>query len=385
MGPAPLRVLVFMTTHVGRSGRHIAVRSVLAGLGQRGHATALVVPAEARPAEALGLPGGVHPGRGRFTETLRPARLPAWVAEVRRHVRGFRPDAVLVTELRGLPLAWAACLGLRPRPVVLSWLHSDPRARRHPWALRCCDGHLAIGAGLAELLRRNSGRPAWVVYNPIAVAERPVPRPERDEAPALLYVGRCSGEKRIDRVLSALAPLRHLPWTLQVVGDGPDRSALTREADRLGFGERVTWSGWVTDPWGAVPRASALLLTSETEGFPLVLLEAAARGVPAIALDCDFGPREFIRPGVNGWLLPAGDGAGLSTLLARLCAGDVALPASEVVRSTAEPFALSAVLDRFEARLAAACDPRPTGRLRSRQAATVVSPAAEPNLPTARV
>ena len=385
MGPAPLRLLVFMTTHVGRSGRNIAVRTVLGGLGQRGHATALVAPAEGRPAEALGLPGLVHTGRGRFTETLRPSRLPAWVAELRARVREFRPDAVLVTELRGLPLAWAACLGLRTRPLVLSWLHSDPRARRHPWALRCCDGHLAIGAGLADLLRRRSGRPAWVVYNPIAIPERSVPRPGGGDAPALLYVGRCSGEKRIDRVLSALAPLRHLPWTLQVVGDGPERSALTREASRLGLGERVTWSGWVTDPWGAVPRASALLLTSETEGFPLVLLEAAARGVPVIALDCDFGPREFIRPGLNGWLLPAGDGPGLSALLARLCAGNVALPASLVVRATAEPFALPAVLDRFEARLAAACAPRPVAGLRARRAALVLPPAAGTNLPTAKV
>lgn len=161
-----------------------------------------------------------------------------------------------------------------------------------------------------------------------------------------IYVGRLSGEKHIERILCSFAQTPPCA-TLQIIGDGPERDSLHRLAESLGLSGRVEWTGWVKDAWAEVQEASALVLTSSSEGLPLVLLEAAARGVPLIAMDCDYGPREIVNP-ENGWLLPLGDAAALAVLLQRIVNGEAALPPAEAVMETARPFGVEVVTDRIE-------------------------------------
>ncbi|MFT8372829.1 MAG: glycosyltransferase [Liquorilactobacillus satsumensis] len=60
--------------------------------------------------------------------------------------------------------------------------------------------------------------------------------------------------------------------------------------------------GWVTNPWQQLKEMDALLLSSNYEGFPMVILEAISRGVPSISYDCPTGPADIIIDGVNGYL-----------------------------------------------------------------------------------
>ena len=90
-----------------------------------------------------------------------------------------------------------------------------------------------------------------------------------------------------------------------MIGDGPQRAAWEQRASRRG----VPWtaSGWLTgdDRWTALRQATVLALPSSwPEPFGLVGLEAAALGIPAVAFDVG-GIREWLRPGVNGYLAPA--------------------------------------------------------------------------------
>ncbi|MFN7733909.1 MAG: glycosyltransferase [Pirellula sp.] len=118
----------------------------------------------------------------------------------------------------------------------------------------------------------------------------------------LLFVGRLSREKRIDRLLrawSAIAPQR-LPWRLRLVGDGPEKGTLTELARSLGIEDRVDFAGWTSDVWSELASAHAFALTSEYEGFPQSVLEAMASGLPIVAWDCSAAIPEALGGAIAG-------------------------------------------------------------------------------------
>src|SRR5699024_4904288 len=107
------------------------------------------------------------------------------------------------------------------------------------------------------------------------------------------------------RIISAVED-RESP-TFDVYGSGPvegDLKALTYE---LGIGASVTFHGFDSNARAAYADASFTLLTSISEGQPLVLLEAMAAGCIPIAYDIDYGPSDIITDGINGFLIPPGD------------------------------------------------------------------------------
>lgn len=344
-------VLILVTSHLtGRGGRESVIRQVLAELGRvPGRAgLAMLDHVDDRNWEHS-LPGPVYVAGIEANGALR-THLPAVLRFVRRVIAEFRPDAVLVTEPLAAPLVrMAAWFHRGAGPAVLSWLHVDPRKVRFGWALRCVDGHLGISAGvLHHLPPPVGGKPAYVVYNPVELDGVGVlPRGRKGAAVPLLFVGRLEEHKGVDRILEALGRIAARNWVLHVLGDGTESGALRRQADMLGIDSRIIWHGWAADPWGVVPEASLLLLASRTEGFPVVLLEAMARGIPVLAMDCPFGPSEIVVPGRNGWLVPAGDVQGMAEKVDAICSGRCALPTHNDVRITADRFAPDVVARRI--------------------------------------
>lgn len=124
---------------------------------------------------------------------------------------------------------------------------------------------------------------------------------------------------------------------LVILGEGPLRAGLTREAAAAGV--ELQLPGHKANPYPYFRRAAALVLTSRYEGFPNVLLEAMACGTPVIAVDCPGGVREIIEDGVSGLIVPQDDPAALRgavrkvvsdrELAARLAAGGRARLARE--------------------------------------------------------
>ncbi len=97
------------------------------------------------------------------------------------------------------------------------------------------------------------------------------------------FVGRLSHEKGADLLLDALALLDDVPVKLSVIGDGDQRITLDKRAREHGLADRIKWHG-------AIPQASRFfngfdlfVLSSRSEGTPIVLLEAMAAGVPVVA------------------------------------------------------------------------------------------------------
>jgi colanic acid/amylovoran biosynthesis glycosyltransferase len=152
------------------------------------------------------------------------------------------------------------------------------------------------------------------------------PRPGTEEL-RLLSVGRLEREKGHSVLLDAIAWLeeRGTAVRLELVGDGTRLEALQSQARRLGIESRVTFAGAIGQDRirDHYRRADAFCLPSLGEGIPVVLMEALATGLPAIASNT-MGIPELIEDGVTGLLVPAGRPDELADAIERL-ASDRAL------------------------------------------------------------
>lgn len=152
---------------------------------------------------------------------------------------------------------------------------------------------------------------------------RPASRPKPDDGYVrILYAGRLAALKRIDVVLETVGRLRKdSPATVvaTIAGDGPERANLERRAVELGlFPGVVEFRDAVSDMAPVYREADALVLTSEREGTPNVLLEAMACGLPVVATRVG-GVPEIVQDGVNGYVVQPGDPGMLTDRVSRLC------------------------------------------------------------------
>lgn len=122
--------------------------------------------------------------------------------------------------------------------------------------------------------------------------------------PHLVAVGRLSREKGFDWLLDALASVRKrfAHADLTIVGAGSEEGALKERCRALGIDEAVHFAGYVQDAATWFAGASAFVLSSRYEGLPNALLEAAAAGLPIVALPSSEGVAELLRGQPGVWL-----------------------------------------------------------------------------------
>ena len=120
--------------------------------------------------------------------------------------------------------------------------------------------------------------------------------------------GRLSPEKGFDQLVEAagLVSARIANVGFVHFGDGPMRQMLTRQIELKGLRERFQLVGFRTDIAQFLPHLDLMVLPSHTEGLPVVLLEAFAAGVPAVATAVG-GIPEVLEEGKSGYLVPPGD------------------------------------------------------------------------------
>ncbi len=136
------------------------------------------------------------------------------------------------------------------------------------------------------------------------------------------FVGRLSEEKGLDYLIDAVKGLSYEkePWRLIILGDGPQRQALENAVRESGLTPQVLFAGFQSDTEAWYPAMDAIVLPSLTEGTPMVLLEAMARGIPVIATAVG-GVPAILFGKENGILVPPADSTRLLEAM-RTVAGD---------------------------------------------------------------
>lgn len=155
----------------------------------------------------------------------------------------------------------------------------------------------------------------WIAPIEVVPNGSPVARPIAAATPvtgdpALVFIGRLVGHKRVERVVELAAELaeRRPGLHVHIVGRGPELDRLAERASRPDVAGRVHLHGFLPEPEkNALLSGARLNVTaSEFEGWGLTVIEAAALGVPTVAYDVP-GLRDSVRHGVTGWLVRDGE------------------------------------------------------------------------------
>jgi glycosyltransferase involved in cell wall biosynthesis len=228
------------------------------------------------------------PSRAYLRERAAVAHLCRQVRPDVVHSHGYRPDV--------LDAGVARHLGTPVVTTVHGFTGGGWRNRWYEWlqcrALRRFDAVVAVSQPLVERLARAGVPRSRIHAVPNAWCEhaRPLGREAARQALGLPqdgfvvgWVGRLSAEKGPDVLLDALPHVGELPLVVSVVGNGVERVALETRARALGLNGRVRWHGAAPDAGRLFAAFDVFVLSSRTEGTPIVLFEAMAAGVPVIA------------------------------------------------------------------------------------------------------
>ena len=125
----------------------------------------------------------------------------------------------------------------------------------------------------------------------------------------IISIGRLTSIKRFDRLIDAFAIIcnNNPYWHIDIYGDGSDKDILNSQILKLGLDKRVIIHPPTNDIFSEMKKSQFLVVTSESEGFALVIIEAMACGIPCISFDCPYGPGEIIEHNKTGLLVANGD------------------------------------------------------------------------------
>jgi len=194
---------------------------------------------------------------------------------------------------------------------------------------RQAEAIIAVSKGVAEDIGRITRLKdkIKIIYNPIVneaiyiLMKENIKHPWflSQEAPTLLAVGRLAKAKDYPTLLRAFAlVLKKEPARLVILGEGSEKKRIEKLSRMLGISKNIAFLGLQKNPYKYMAKSSIFVLSSQQEGFSTVIVEAMACGLPVVATDCETGPREIIKQGKSGFLVPVGDYAALAKAIIKL-------------------------------------------------------------------
>lgn len=288
------------------------------------------------------------------------AKLARRVLAIRRHLARTCPDVAIGMMTTSAVLLALARVGLDVRAIGSERVYPPAYPLSAVWtALR----RWTFGL-LDTVVVQTQATRAWVEKhtraNRIAVIANPVMRVSSTTQSrpghkpignqVILGAGRLVHQKGFHRLVDAftrIAPTNP-GWDLVILGEGPLREDLTRQAADAGCDGRIHLPGNVADIGAYYDAADIFVLPSYFEGMPNALLEAMAHGLPSIAFDIDSGTREFVSDGHDGLLVSEDDPQSLSKAL-QLLISDASLRAriGAAAKRSSEAYAPEAIAARW--------------------------------------
>ena len=261
---------------------------------------------------------------------------------IARFLRRERPDVLLTNvDHNNIAGVLAKVLGASRTKVVICQhnalagefaVHERWTYQLIPLAYRLLSPFIAAAAGVSDgiagELIRTAGLPrrkVVTIYN--AVIGQDFQERAREglahpwfcdnSRPVFVTAGRLVWQKDHSTLLQALALHRHAGGMgrLLILGTGPLRGLLEKQAHSLGILDVVEFVGFQTNPLPWFFRADVFVLSARSEGLGNVLVEAMGCGTPVISTDCDYGPREILQSGRYGILVPPRDPHALARVM----------------------------------------------------------------------
>jgi glycosyltransferase involved in cell wall biosynthesis len=344
------------TTNLAGGGAEKALAKIADGLAARGHQVEFLVCEDA----------GHYPSPSgcRFTALSARAghgwlgkRRLAW--KLKRALAANPPDLLVSTlpfadEVAALTrVPQHACRIANTLSAEIARLPAAKAARRTTRYCTLYTGRplVAVSRGVAEDLAANFGVDAKrirTIGNPFdfaairALAAEPCPA--RPAEAYLLHVGRFAAQKRHDLLLDAFARLNGAQRLVLLTPPDPALAALIA---RHGLERRVTITDFQANPYPWMAGAELLVLCSDHEGLPNVLIEALACGTRVVSTDCPSGPREILTGELARGLVPCGDAPALADTMRT--ALETPRPEASAVAKALAPYYAAAALDAWEA------------------------------------
>ncbi|MCI0463519.1 MAG: glycosyltransferase [Gemmataceae bacterium] len=251
--------------------------------------------------------------------------VPRAAREVARELRRLRADVVCCSGYKPDLIGWLAGrqAGVPVVSISHGWTAATLKVRFYEaldrLVLRWLDAVVCVSEGQAVKVRQTGVPPerAVVIRNAIDPDAFAHPDPAaRKELDALFgrpphrivgAAGRLSPEKGFDQLIDAVALVTRTAPDVGFVlfGDGPLREALARRIVESGLAGRFVLAGFRADVGRFLPHLDVGVLSSFTEGLPVILLETMAAGVPVVSTAVG-GTPEVIEDGVSGYLVPPG-------------------------------------------------------------------------------
>lgn len=294
-------------------------------------------------------------GQGHKAQTLRLAQL----------LREERPDVALSAVAgSNTKLLLALAMARTPTRPILSFQGANEHKTgllslltflSIPLSTRIAPRTVAVSHGLRRLLIsrwRASARRTVALPNPVFLPpDVPVPDAATLAArePVVLAVGRLVDDKDYPTLIRAMARVRTPGARLVILGKGPREREIRDEIARLKLGDRVTLAGYSRDPWEYYRSAKCFAISSQSEQFGNVVVEALAHGLPVVTT-ASVGPSEILddRPEL-GRIVDVGDAVALADALDAM----LTHPGDPGVRRTrADEFSFAARLPGYEAVIA---------------------------------
>lgn len=256
-----------------------------------------------------------------------------------RMVARTRPDAVISNIW---PLTAVSAVALRRvskamRPRLLLTEHAMLSNQYAEWSMktriglrasqivatRLADIRIGVSQAVAEdwanLAQMNPAQFS-VVHNPVPQLTAPSSEERRrakemwgpKRGRRIISVGNLKKVKNHGLMIEAFAKIHTPNDKLIILGEGDQRNALERQIKDLGLTEDVLLPGFCANPTSYYETADLFAMTSTSEGFGNVLVEAMHAGLPIVSTDCPGGPAHILNGGEFGALVPLGDVSALS-------------------------------------------------------------------------
>ncbi len=218
-------------------------------------------------------------------------------------------------------------------------------------------GVVAISSGIAneiEMILSYPNDKISIIPNPIDIekinyfANKTLTETLR--TPSLISVGRLVPQKNHKLLIRAIKyVIREFPVHLYLIGEGIERKKLEKEVKNLKLSSHVHFLGFQSNPYNFVKSSDLFVLPSNFEGFGNVIVEALAVSTPVISTDCPNGPREILRDGKYGVLVPVSDEKELAdAILTLLRSSEKRRYFSEVGRKRSEDFSTRNIIPIYE-------------------------------------